>query len=500
MGITMSSPTPNSPTMLARQRGLQQRTLISATQGVAGALSVTVVGASGALARSKIFPALFTLQTHGLLPPHTAIVGIARTKLSERQFHQQVISEIVGPEDEKAAFLSRCHYVSGDYSSAVAFNVVRNELEKREAAQNRGATANRIFYLAVPPASFLHIARSVHAYCMSKTGFNRVIVERPFGTDLESCTLLSAELSKLFSESQIYRMGEVPKLMCQNLLVLRFANRFFEPMWSNRDIASVQIVYKETDPPLGSYFADQGVIRDSVQSHVLQLLTLVAMECPVSLMSDAIRDEKLKVLRSIVPIKMDDVVLGSVQGAKGIPSYAAIIMYINNRRWAGVPFVIRSGRSLNERKIEVRLQMKPGRPSMQEQPPRNEIVVRIHPNPCIYMKIASKKPGITTDLVQTELDFNYPVPVAGMGTLATDDATLDDYERITNDAFNGNASFFARSDELIESWRIVDPILKAVDNKAIPTVEYEPATRGPKEAQALLDRAGFVRDSTYEYK
>ena len=278
------------------------------------ALSIVVVGASGDLAIKKTFPALFSLYCNHLLPPHIVIAGYARTAMSDDAFQSKISSKF-NPKfaSQKADFLSKLFYHAGQYDSADDFAALTKKLEEKEKKTGNGKAANRIFYFAIPPNVFIPTARSIRASSLSKTGWNRVVVEKPFGRDSESSADLGRDLGQLFCENEIFRIDHyLGKEMVQNLMVLRFSNKVFEPMWNRSYVNSVQITFKEDfgTQGRGGYFDHYGIIRDVMQNHLLQMLSLVAMEAPVSLSAEDVRDEKVKLLRCIRPIVRDDLVIG----------------------------------------------------------------------------------------------------------------------------------------------------------------------------------------------
>ncbi|WVZ74730.1 hypothetical protein U9M48_022880 [Paspalum notatum var. saurae] len=347
----------------------------------------------------------------------------------------------------------------------------------------------------------------IKSYCMnpsSHTGWTRVIVEKPFGKDLDSAEELSAELGQLFTEEQLYRIDHyLGKELVQNLLVLRFANRLFLPLWNRDNIANVQIVFKEdfgTDGR-GGYFDQYGIIRDIIQNHLLQVFCLVAMEKPVSLKPEHIRDEKVKVLQSVEPIKHEEVVIGQYDGYKddptvpddsNTPTYASLVLRVHNERWEGVPFILKAGKALNSRKAEIRVQFKdaPGDIFRCKKQGRNEFVIRLQPSEAMYMKLTVKKPGLEMATEQSELDLSY-------GMRYQDVKIPEAYERLILDTIRGDQQHFVRRDELRAAWEIFTPLLHDIDAGKLKSVSYEPGTRGPQEADALSKRMGYVQTHGY---
>ncbi|KHG01601.1 Glucose-6-phosphate 1-dehydrogenase-2C cytoplasmic-like protein [Gossypium arboreum] len=421
-----------------------------------GCLSIIVLGASGDLAKKKTFPALFHLYCQGFLPPN------------------------------------EIKYVSGSYDAAEGFQMLDKEISKHETSKNSlEGSSRRLFYLALPPSLILG-------------GWTRIVVEKPFGRDLGSAEELSSQIGELFDEPQIYRIDHyLGKELVQNLLVLRFANRFFLPLWNRDNIDNVQIVFREDfgTEGRGGYFDEYGIIRDIIQNHLLQVLCLVAMEKPVSLKPERIRDEKVKVLQSVLPIKDEEVVLGQYEGYRddptvpdhsNTPTFATVILRIHNERWEGVPFILKAGKALNSRKAEIRVQFKdvPGDIFKCKKQGRNEFVIRLQPSEAMYMKLMVKQPGLEMSTVQSELDLSYRQRYQGV-------TIPEAYERLILDTIRGDQQHFVRRDELKAAWEIFTPLLHRIDNGEMKPIPYQAGSRGPAEADELLEKAGYVQTHGY---
>uniref|UniRef100_A0A8C9T9I3 Glucose-6-phosphate 1-dehydrogenase n=1 Tax=Scleropages formosus TaxID=113540 RepID=A0A8C9T9I3_SCLFO len=469
-----------------------------------------IMGASGDLAKKKIYPTLWWLFRDGLLPEQTYFVGFARSNLTVDRIRAASLPYMKA--ERLSAFFSRNTYLSGKYDDGSSFSSLHAHLLSLPG----GDKANRLFYLALPPSVYRSVTANIRNHCMSTKGWNRVIVEKPFGRDLQSSEELSAHLSALFTEDQIYRIDHyLGKEMVQNLMVLRFGNRIFGPVWNRDSIACVVLTFKEPfgTQGRGGYFDDFGIIRDVMQNHLLQMLSLVAMEKPASTSSDDVRDEKVKVLKCIAPVSLSDVVLGQYVGdpngegdakmgylddptvpkGSNTATFATAVLYVHNERWDGVPFVLRCGKALNERKAEVRLQFTdvPG-DIFSSQLRRNELVVRVQPDEAIYAKMMSKKPGVYFSPEETELDLTYR-------SRYRDVKLPDAYERLILDVFCGSQMHFVRSDELREAWRIFTPLLHQIEEKKIPPIPYTYGSRGPVEADELVKKVGFRYDGTYKW-
>ncbi|XP_013413677.1 glucose-6-phosphate 1-dehydrogenase isoform X2 [Lingula anatina] len=476
-----------------------------------------VFGASGDLAKKKIYPTLWALFRDDLLPSNTYFIGYARSKLTVDAIREKAEPhmKVADSEREKAAaFWEMNSYVAGSYDKADDFV----KLDEAIKATEISAPANRLFYLALPPSVFADVTRLVKEKCMAHDGaWSRVIIEKPFGKDLESSDKLSNHVSSLFTEDQIYRIDHyLGKEMVQNLMVLRFGNRIFGPLWNRDNVSAVVISFKEPfgTQGRGGYFDEFGIIRDVMQNHLLQILCLTAMEKPATTNAEDIRDEKVKVLRSISKIKMEDVVLGQYVGdpngegdaklgylddptvPKGsrTPTYAVAVLYVRNERWDGVPFIIRCGKALNERKAELRVQFRdvPG-DIFNGATQRNELVLRVQPNEAVYMKMMTKKPGIGFECEETELDLTY-------GSRYKDAKLPDAYERLILDVFHGSQINFVRSDELAAAWKIFTPLLHTIERQKQKPIDYVYGSRGPPQGDELCARVGFKYTGTYKWK
>lgn len=477
------------------------------------ALTVVVIGASGDLAKKKTFPALFALHCLNLLPSHANIIGYSRSPLSREDFEKRVSMNFkTGTDEQKADFLKRCSYQPGQYNSAEDFKKLGAACAEKEKSYENG-DSNRVFYFAIPPSIFADVSKGLQGNADTKTGWNRFIVEKPFGKDTDSFEALNKELAAVFREEQLYRIDHyLGKEMVQNLMVLRFGNTLLEPLWNRHYVSNVQIVFKEPFGTMGrgGYFDSFGIVRDVMQNHLLQVFTLVAMEPPVSLNADDVRDEKVKVLKCVPPIERSNVILGqygadpngkepsyleddTVPNDSVTPTFAAAVLFVNNVRWQGVPFILKCGKALNERKTEVRIQFKvPPVAHLFHQAAANELVMRVQPNEAVYLKMMAKEPGLNQNIHQTELDLSYMDRYS--------DANMPDaYSRLVYDVLRGDQSQFVRDDELREAWKIFTPLLHEIDNSSDKPILYDYGSRGPKEADELLSKHGFKRFAGYKW-
>lgn len=487
-------------------------------------LSLVIVGASGDLARRKLLPALFALYGQGYLPSRFTVFGFARTPMTDEQFRQAAMENLscrYSPGEScaprMAEFLARCRYAHGRYESADDFAALARVMQAEEGA----AGANRLYYFSIPPSVFVHVARSIgRAGLVGRDPglsrserdrpWSRVVIEKPFGTDRESSDMMAKELGEVFAEDQVYRIDHyLGKEIIQNLMVLRFANSVFEPIWSRAHIEHVRITWKE-DLGIGSrggYFDGIGILRDVMQNHLLQILSLVAMEDPASMESKAVRDEKVRVLKSIAPAGLENLVVGQYRGVtrNGIrlpsyleeahvapgsitPTFAAAVLRVRNDRWGGVPFFLTAGKALDSRMNEIRVRFRdPPRnifaatlPDL----PNNELVIRIQPDEAIFYRIVNKEPGLKLSLVETDLNLRYqsafrePIPEA--------------YECLLLDAIRGDKSLFIRSDELAAAWDVFTPVLHELEKQRIRPQPYDFGSQGPDSARELAARNGVV--------
>jgi glucose-6-phosphate 1-dehydrogenase len=484
-------------------------------------LSIIVIGASGDLAKKKTYPALFSLFVNNLIPSHAIIAGFSRTEISHEKFRSNLKQSLKSPSPEKLeAFLSRVFYFQGQYDSFESFSHLSSELDKLERATSKAKTlvANRVFYLAIPPSIFTPVARAIRHSACSPSGWVRLVVEKPFGRDSVTSKELSSQLALLFSEDQLYRIDHyLGKEMVQNLMVLRFANLVFEPLWNRNYIKNVTITFKEDigTQGRGGYFDEFGIIRDVMQNHLLQIFALVAMEPPVSLNAEDVRDEKVKLLRCVKPIIREEIVTGqyladpkgkepgyledpTVPKGSVTPTFATAILHIHNQRWEGTPFILKCGKALDERKAEIRIQFYPVHNNVFVGTPvdgnPNELVIRVQPNEAVYLKMFSKKPGLTTEVALSELDLTYK------SRFELNTPLPDAYERLIYDVVRGDHNLFVRDDELEAAWAIFTPILHKIESEKIAPEKYTFGSRGPSSSDELVSKFGFVRTKGYVWK
>src|SRR5215469_3193873 len=474
--------------------------------------AMVIFGASGDLTKRKLMPALYRLAYDNRLPASFSVVGTSRSALSDEAFRDSM-REAVQTFSENPAFdenlwgrfAPNLHYVPGDMQDPALYSAIKSKLE--EIGQR-----NVLFYLATQPSYYPVVAQQLGAAGLTNGsgaaersgGWRRIVVEKPFGHDLRSARQLSACLQTVFPEDEIYRIDHyLGKETVQNILAFRFGNGIFEPLWNRRYVNQVQITAAESIgvEGRGGYYQESGAVRDMVQNHLLQVLATVAMEPVPAFEPDAVRDERAKLLRSIHVIKPDEAPQNATPGqyagfrdepgvdaASNTPTFVAARFLIDNWRWAGVPFYVRTGKKLAKRATEIAIQYNSaplslfasGDGQVLDRP--NLLILRIQPEEGISLRFLSKQPGSGMHLRPVSMDFKYGASFGGRSPSA--------YETLLVDALLGDATLYTRQDMVEASWRVVEPILEYFESRKFRFPNYEPGTWGPAEADEMLARFG----------
>ncbi|HQZ97155.1 MAG TPA: glucose-6-phosphate dehydrogenase [Pyrinomonadaceae bacterium] len=492
------------------------------TKKTADPCIMVIFGATGDLTKRKLFPALYNLAKDDFLPHSFAIIGVGRQELTTEEFRAQIIEHlrefIPKGADEKAIdwFAERTYYTGGDFDDdKKLFSDLKSLMDQVTA--ERQIPENYFYYMATPPTLFANVTQKIVKNGLGKEengNWRRFIYEKPFGNDLRSAEKLNADLLKLIKERQIYRIDHyLGKETVQNILVFRFGNSIFEPIWNRNYIDHVQITVAEKlgVELRGGYYDSAGALRDMIPNHILQLVTLTAMEPPVSFEADAVRDEQAKILTAIQPFSPEDVLHSTVRGqygegkidgkaaaayrdepnvapASNTETFAALKLSVDNWRWADVPFYIRTGKRMAARHSSIVIQFKKApfmlfRGTPVEKLTTNRIVIHIQPDEGITLHFGAKIPGPIVNMGAVDMDFNY---LDHFG-----DQVSTGYERLLFDCMIGDATLFQRADMVEAGWRIVSPVQdvwSALPARSFPN--YESGSWGPKESDQLLERDG----------
>ncbi len=479
--------------------------------------AIVIFGASGDLTSRKLVPALYDLAASRRLPMEFAVVGISRTKMSHEEFRERLREELEKhrpgkvSEDVWDSFSRGIFYLPGDSKEPGTYKELKQFLANLD--EERGISGNRVFYLSSSPSLFPSIVEQLGECGMNSEegGYSRLVIEKPFGSDLESAKYLNQEIKNHFDESQIYRIDHyLGKETVQNILALRFANGIFEPVWNQHYVDHVQITVAESDGvgDRGAFYEEAGALRDIVQNHVMQVLCLTAMEPPVAFDADSVRAEKVKVLKAVRPIPEDEVDKYAVRGqydsgwvwGEKVPgyreeeevseestteTYAALKLFVDNWRWAGVPFYLRSGKRLPKKSTEIAIQFKqtphtPFAGTRTLEP--NVLVIRVQPEEGVSLKIGAKVPGAGFEVSSVNMDLLY-------GAAFLEEAP-DAYQRLLLDMMLGDPTLFIRSDEAEGAWALLQPVLDGWAGNGGEISRYPAGEWGPEEVDELLEADG----------
>ncbi|HIW12192.1 MAG TPA: glucose-6-phosphate dehydrogenase [Candidatus Salinicoccus stercoripullorum] len=481
--------------------------------------AIALFGATGDLSNRKLLPSLFHLFQEGSLKDNFVIIAVGRRDFSDEDFRETAEQSINSNKklenlDGLGSFLQHVFYVKLDIADVDTYGILKDRFEELEAKFDTGN--NRLFYLAMPPQYFTVITDNLRESGVTDTnGFKRLIIEKPFGRDYDSALALNNEIAKTFDEHEIYRIDHyLGKEMVQNIEVIRFSNSMFEPLWNNHYISNIQITSSESLGVLdrGEYYERSGAVRDMFQNHLLQIVSLLGMEPPISLSSDDIRDEKIKVLKSLRRVDEKDVKRHFVRGQydeglvdgeavakyrdeenvaddSNTPTFIASRLFIDNFRWAGVPFYVRTGKRMKEKETKIVVEFKEVPKNLYYQAEeddvlaKNLLVIRIQPDESITLHLNVKDYAGEKDTKEIKLSY----------TVAKQDLsrTVDAYENLIYDCLNGDPTNFTHQEELMNAWAFVDPVNKVWENSLAAFPNYQSGSSGPVKSTLLLSRDGF---------
>lgn len=469
-------------------------------------ITFIIFGASGDLANKKILPALFELYQNGLISKKIHIIGYARTKMDNKEFHSRFSEHIKISASKNESVFSEfkniCTYIYGKYNNSDGFKKLLLHCKEIE---DKCQKQNRIFYMALPPDIFSSVSYYVKKLLYPESGVAKLIVEKPFGKDFESNKKLQETLACIWKEDEIFRIDHyLGKEMIKNLLIIRFANIFLNASWNKHYISNIQIIFKEPFgvEGRGKYFNEFGIIRDVMQNHLLQILAILTMEKPDFFSPNDIRNKKVKILQDISTIDFKNIIIGqytkSEDGSKPgyldedavpkdsrCPTFAALTLFIKNESWDHVPFILIAGKALDEQKVEIRIQYKCIN-EVFDNILRNELIICVQPEEGIYLNINSKYPGLDMHTISSELKYMYRDKFPDIRIPGA-------YESLLLDAIKGDQSNFVCDDELDQSWRIFTPLLHYLDeNNDIKPTLYPYGSKGPPELSDYIKR--------YDYK
>ncbi len=476
-------------------------------------VTIVIFGASGDLTQRKLIPALYSLSCDELLSASTQVIGVARTEFDDQAFREHLFQGVsknarLKPADDCEnwdSFASRISYLVGDYDDPDTYQQLAERIAQND--ENFGTGGNRLFHMAIPPAVFTEVVEQMgrSGLNQSEQGWSHIVVEKPFGTNLESARELNKTIHTAFSESQVYRIDHyLGKETVQNLMTLRFANAIFEPIWNHNYIDNIQITVAESVGvgQRAGFYDQTGVLRDMFQNHVMQLLALTTIEPPVAFEAETFRDKKVDVLRAVRPI--DRNLRGQYGSGDGVKAYrqekdvdddsktatfAALRLFIDNWRWKNVPFYLRSGKRLATKSTSIVIEFKRVPHLMfplgdREELPPNILYLCIQPNEGIKLSLQTKQPGAGMETHSADIDYAFAQDF--------EERDLPEaYERLLLDAISGDATLFTRADEIELAWRIIDPVLERWQSPdGPPCHRYSPGSWGPEQAEGFIEQDG----------
>ena len=501
------------------RNGIKQKNKMELTTKASPTI-IIILGATGDLTWRKLIPAIYNLWLDKWIPDEFAVVGVSRKKITEKEFQSHLLDGLnkfsrrgKPKKSEWDNFVKSLNYLKGEFSVDTTYSAIEKQINIFEKKWK--VSANRIFYLAVPPFSFEEIAKKLGSSGLAGNKIHsRIVIEKPFGHDLESAKNLNKLLHTIFDESQIYRIDHyLGKETVQNILAFRFANAMFEPIWNRNYIDHVQITVAEQlgVENRGNYYETAGALRDMIQNHILQLLCLITMEPPVSFEADEVRNRKVDVLNALRKIRPEEIRQFAVRGQYGAgwiegkkvkgyrqekdvnkdstkETFAAVKLFIDNWRWQGVPFYLRTGKRMNETNSVITIQFKPvphqsfpTEATGNWQP--NRLVLNIQPHMGIRMRFQAKRPGLNMVLYPVDMQFNYNESYSS--------GTPEAYETLLLDIMEGDSTLFMRADQVESAWRALMPIINSWDtNPSVNFPNYEAGMQGPEDAEALIAKDG----------
>lgn len=463
--------------------------------------------AKGDLANKKVFPSIYSIFKYGgeQLSENSIVVGYSRTNLTKEQFHAKLATKIpdladTAPTNASKKFKDALFYVSGEYSGAEGYVKLRDFIKATMQKKFNTEKFNRVFYLALPPEKFSDAAEGLSKYLHDENfGYNRLVIEKPFGSDTESCKKLLKQIRQFWVEDKVYRIDHfLGKEMVAGLTSMKFGNPFVLNLCNKEHVEYVEITLYEDIGTEGrsGYFDKNGIIRDVMQNHMIQIFSLVAMDCPKSNCPKGIRDAKVELLKCVSPVDINEVLVGQYTGdklhnKKGyledegvakdsiVPTFAAVVLRINNDTWKGVPFILKCGKAMNEKKTDINIHLLSKPNAFLPKPPSTVLSICVQPGESVDLTFLHKKPGLTSNTCLSNLTLSYKNT---FGDIRIPDA----YEALFMDVLSGNSSNFVRQDELECAWKLITPVLQSLENNKVRPEPYPYFSQGPKSLESFI--------------